>query len=288
MSDPSFENVLLERRDGIATITLNRPEKLNALSADLLADLRAALDLVEADHDVRVVVLTGAGRAFSSGFDIAPGRHRASMPATARWEQTHLAPRTLLRMWYLRQPTIAAVNGFAMAAGCVLALSCDIVIASEQAVFAEPEIRHVAHSPFTILPFLTHNKSLNWFYLTGDSIDPHTARSWGLVNKVVPPERLAEEARAAAQRIALVPPFAAQIMKRSIHQAYDKMGFSEAFEHHLVIRMAEGLVPDVPEKADLNQIRDERGLRAFLDARDGPFTAQQGSQGSVTRSVIGE
>src|SRR5262249_2267571 len=155
---------------------------------------------------------TGAGRAFSSGFDIAPGRHRPETPATARWDQTHQAPRTLLRMWYLRQPTIAAVNGFAMAAGNVLAMACDIVIASEQAVFAEPEIRHVAHSPFTMLPFLTHNKHANWFYLTGDGIDPHTAQSWGLVNRVVPADQLERAARQAARRIAMVPPFAAQIM----------------------------------------------------------------------------
>jgi enoyl-CoA hydratase/carnithine racemase len=156
----------------------------------------------------------------------------------------------------------------------VLALACDIVLASEQAVFAEPEIRHVAHSPFTILPFLTHNKHLNWFYLTGDSIDPHTAAAWGLVNKVVPAEQLQDEAWRAAQRLAMVPPFAAQIMKRSIQQTYDKMGFTEAFQHHLVIRMAEGLVPGVPEKDNLNKIRDDKGLRAFLEARDNPFAQQ--------------
>ncbi len=276
MADPTFANVLLERREGIARITMNRPEKLNALSSELLDDLDAALDLVEADHDVRVVVLTGAGRAFSSGFDIAPGHVRPEIPATARWDQTHKAPRTLLRMWYLRQPTIAAVNGFAMAAGNVLALACDIVIASEQAVFAEPEIRHVAHSPFTLLPFLGHNKHLNWFYLTGDTIDAQTAMTWGLVNAVVPPDRLEETAWQAARRIAFVPPFAAQVMKRSIHQTYDKMGFTAAFQHHLDIRMAEHLVPGVPEKERLNQIRDTQGLRAYLQHRDAAF-AEQGT-----------
>jgi enoyl-CoA hydratase/carnithine racemase len=270
MGERQFENVLLEKREGIATVTLNRPEKLNALSAALLADLRDALDDIEADHDVRSVILTGAGRAFSSGFDIAP-RPRDEVRATERWEQTHLPPRTLMRVWRLRQPVIAAVNGYAMAAGSVLAMLCDIVIASEQAVFAEPEIRHVAHSPFTLLPFLTFNKHLNWFYLTGDSIDAHTARSWGLVNKVVAADQLMVEAWQAAQRIAMVPPFAAQIMKRSIQQTYDKMGFADAFDHHLAIRMAEGLVPGVPEKDGLNRIRDEKGLRAFLEARDGPF-----------------
>lgn len=273
MNPPAFANLLLEKREGIARITLNRPEKLNALSTELLAELRAALDDIEADHDIRAVILTGAGRAFSSGFDIAP-RSRPPVRTTERWDQTHLAPRTLLRMWYLRQPTIAAVNGYAMAAGNVLAMACDIVIASEQAVFAEPEIRHVAHSPFTMLPFLTHHKHLAWFYLTGDSIDARTAAHWGLVTKVVPAEQLEAEAWRAAQRIAMVPPFAAQIMKKSLQQTYDKMGFTEAFQHHLAIRMAEMLVPDVPEKEALNRLRDEKGLRAFLEARDGPFARQ--------------
>lgn len=267
-----YDNILLERRNSIAKITLNRPEKLNALSQAMLADLRSALDEIESDHDIRVVLLTGAGRAFSSGFDIAPGQHRAEVPATARWEATHLAPRTLLRFWYLRQPTIAAVNGFAIAAGNVLALACDIVIASENAQFAEPEIRHVAHSPFTFLPYMTFNKHLNWFYLTGDPIDAWTAKEWGLVNKVVPPGKLEEEAWRIADRVAKVPPFAAQHMKRSIRQVYDKMGFTDAFEHHLVMRMVEGLVPGIPEKEQLNKIREEHGLRAFLEARDRPFT----------------
>jgi enoyl-CoA hydratase/carnithine racemase len=267
----SYENILLEKRDGIARITLNRPEKLNALSQPLLTDLSDACDDIEGDHDVRVVLLTGAGRAFSSGFDIAPGRVRAEVPATAKWEQSEHSARTLLRFWYLRQPTIAAVNGYAMAAGNVLALSCDIVIASRNAVFAEPEIRHVAHSPFTFLPFMTNNKHLNWFYLTGDTIDAQTASDWGLVTKVVPPEDLDAASWQAAERIAKVPPYAAQVMKRSIHQVYDKMGFSESLEHHLLIRMVENDATDIPEKERLHQIRDTAGMRAFLEARDGPF-----------------
>jgi len=158
-----------------------------------------------------------------------------------------------------------------MAAGNVLGRACELVIASETAQSAEPEIRHVAHSPNTFLPFMTFNKHLNWFYLMGDTIDAQTAKDWGLVNKVVAHEQLEAEAWAAAERVAQVPPFAAQHMKRSIHQVYDKQGFTEAFEHHLVMRMVEGLVPGVPEKEQLSRIRDEKGLRAFLEARDGPF-----------------
>jgi enoyl-CoA hydratase len=267
-----YENILLERRGGIAKITLNRPEKLNALSQQLLAELSAACDEIEADHDIRAVILTGAGRAFSSGMDIGPGRARAEVPATAQWETSTRSVRTLLRFWNLRQPTIAAVNGYAMGAGNVLALACDVVIASTTAVFAEPEVRHVDPSPFTFLPFLTNNKHLNWFYLTGDSIDAQTASNWGLVTTVVAPDELETASWQAAERIAKVPPYSAQMMKRSIHQVYDKMGFSEALEHNLAMRMIEHAATDVPEKELLHHVRDTAGMRAFLEARDGSFT----------------
>lgn len=269
--DANYENILFEKRDGIAKITLNRPERMNALSQGLLADLRRVTDEIEADHEIRVVLLTGAGRAFTSGFDINPSEVRAVPSDTERWETMNLAPRTLLRFWYLRQPTIAAVNGHAVAAGNVLALSCDIVLASDAAHFSEPEIRHVAHSPFTFLPFMTFNKSLNWFYLTGDSINAETAKEMGLVNAVIPADQLEAETWRVATRLAAVPPFAAQQMKRSIHQVYDKMGFTAALEHHLTIRQLGSLTPDIPEKEKLTGIRQTQGLRAFLAERDGQF-----------------
>ena len=276
---PEYQNVLLEKREHIAKITLNRPEKLNALSGELLADLEAACDEVEADHDIHVVLLTGAGRAFSTGFDIAPRERPAGEapppPVTTRWDSGHQAPHRLLRFHWLRQPTIAAVNGYAVAAGNVLAMSCDIVIASEEAQFGEPEIRHVAHSPFTFLPFQIGLKHANWLYLSGETIDAQTAERIGMVNKVVAPERLMEVAWQAAETLAKVPPFAAQHMKRSVNQTLDKMGYREAFEHHLVMRGWEGLVQGVPEKDELNRIRSERGLRGFLQERDTFFTGRE-------------
>lgn len=272
-----YQYLILEKRDHIAKITLNRPEKLNALSGELLTELEAARDEVEADHDIYVVILTGAGRAFSTGFDIAP-RERGTgepPPVTSRWDSTHLAPRRLLRFHWLRQPTIAAVNGYAVAAGNVLAMSCDIVIASEEAQFGEPEIRHGAHSPFTFLPFLIPLKHANWLYLSGELIDARTAERFGMVNKVVPADQLQEAAWQAAETLARVPPFAAQHMKRSINQTLDKMGYREAFEHHLVMRAWEGLVPGVPEREKLNRIRNEQGLRGFLQERDSFFMGRE-------------
>ena len=266
-----YESIRLEKGDRIATITLDRPEKMNALSAGLLREFGHALDDIQEDHDINVLILTGAGTAFSAGFDISPGQVHPDRPKTADWDATHLAPRTLMKLWHLRQPTISAVHGYALAAGNVLAMTSDIVIASEDAKFGEPEIRHVAHSPAVLLPFMMPFRHMNWLYYTGDTIDAATAEKWNMVNRVVPADQLLSEARQVAERIAKVPPYAVQTMKRSIKGTYDKMGFSEAFEHHLMLRMVEGMAQGVPEKEALDAIRQEHGLRAFLEARDGPF-----------------
>ena len=266
-----YRHIRLEIVERIATLTLNRPEKMNALSADLLSEFSDALDWVHHDHEVNVLIVTGAGRAFSAGFDISPDQHQPELPVTANWDVAHLAPRTLMKLWHLRQPTIAAVNGYALGAGNVLAMTADIVIASQEAKFGEPEIRDVSHSPAILLPFMIPFRHLHWLYYTGDTIDADTAVQWNMVNKVVPPDRLWEEALEAAERIARVPAFATQTMKRSIKATYDKMGFSEAFEHHLMLRMIEKITPEIPEKEALHAIRGELGLKSFLEARDGPF-----------------
>ena len=267
----AYETLLFEKTDHVAKITLNRPDKMNALSGQLLSELSDAFDAVNGDDDVSVLIITGAGRAFSAGFDISPGGSRSEIPSTARWDAGHQPARIIMKLWQIRQPTIAAVNGHALAAGNVLAMSADIVIASESATFGEPEIRHVAHSPAIMLPYMAPFRHLSWFYYTGDTIDARTAERWNIVNKVVPPADLQDEAWSAAERIAKVPPFAVQMMKRSIRAAYDRMGLSDGFNDHLMLRMIEGMTPGVPEKDALDEIKNDQGWRAFLDARDGPF-----------------
>ena len=217
--------------------------------------------------------VSGAGRGFSAGFDISPGQTHEAVPPTAHWDATHLASRTIMKLWNLRQPTICAVNGHALAAGNVLAMTADIVIAADNAVFGEPEVRFVAHSPAIMLPYMIPFRHLNWLYFTGDTVDALTAERWNMVNKVVPADTLMEEAMRVARRIASVPPYAAQMMKRSIKGAYENMGFTSAFENHLMIRMIEGMADDVPEKEALRAIREEQGMRAFLQARDAPFVS---------------
>ena len=267
-----FETILYEvGDDGVASVTLNRPERRNALNPQLLHELEDVFNEVDADDNVRLAVITGAGPAFCAGYDLTPNQERPNYSATERWEHTHWQARLVSRPWYSRVPWIAAVDGPAAAAGNVLAMSCDLIVASERAQFGEPEIRHVAHSPHVLLPYITSNRHLREFYYTGDFIDVETAEKWDLVNKVVPAGEAMNEAMVMARRIAQVPPFALQMMKRSITAVYDAQGFGKGLDDHLMLRMIETLVPDVPERDYLGKVRQEQGMRAFLDARDGPF-----------------
>ncbi len=270
-----YEFLLSDESEGVATLTLNRPEKLNSLSQGLLAELRDALDAIEANPEVRVVVITGAGvRAFSSGFDLTPGQVSDNpLQDEADWSRlVRLNFDTLMRIWNLRQPVIAAVNGHAIAAGSNLALIADITLAAENATFGEPEIRHFALSPLLLLPYLANNsKAMHYLYYSGDTIDAGEALRLGLVSKVVAPEELQAEARRIALRIARVPAYAVQLTKRSIKGAYEMMGFKNALELH---RANDTLVLDasrIEEKRELMGLLQREGLRAFLERRDGPF-----------------
>jgi enoyl-CoA hydratase/carnithine racemase len=271
----TYEYLLVESADKVATITLNRPEKHNALSQGLLAELRDALDRIEGDKEVRVVVITGAGRqAFSTGFDLNPRELATDTPQDeADWNRLiKLNFDTLLRIWNLRQPVIAAVNGHAVAAGSNLALICDITLAAENATFGEPEIRHYALSPLLLLPYFANNsKVMHYLYYSGDTIGAEEALKLGLISKIVPQGQLLSEAQRIARRIAQVPAYAVQLTKRSIKAAYDMMGFKNAMELH---RANDALVIDasqIEEKRQLMRPLMEKGLKAFLELRDGPF-----------------
>ena len=270
-----YEYIGIVKEDGVATITLNRPEKHNALSQELLAELRGTFDEIDTDKTIRVVVLTGAGRqAFSTGFDLNPRELTSDAPQDeADWNQLiRLNFETLMRIWNLRQPVVAAVNGHAVAAGSNLALICDVTIAADNATFGEPEIRHFALSPLLLLPYFANNsKAMHYLYYTGDTIGAEEALKLGLVSKVVSQDQLQSEAQRIARRIARVPAYAVQLTKRSIKSAYEMMGFKNAMELH---RANDALVIDasqIEEKKKLMGTLMEKGFKAFLELRDGPF-----------------
>jgi enoyl-CoA hydratase/carnithine racemase len=271
----AFEDLIVEQDGAVTVITVNRPARLNSLRIpQTVSELTRALDEIDDDRDTRVVVITGAGdRAFSTGFDLAePG---AWADDDRGWyEMANADFKMLMRIWELRQPVIAAVNGLAVASGANLAMVCDLTIAAENASFAEPEIRHLALSPLLLLPWLTGSKVAHELYYTGDEITAQRALELGLVNKVVPPGEALSEAVRVARRISLVPSLALEMTKRTIKKTYEIMGIRDALDWH---RMADTfmLASDTPEKQLLLDAYEAGGMRAFLEARDGPFRDQE-------------
>ncbi|WP_436700588.1 enoyl-CoA hydratase/isomerase family protein [Nocardioides sp. BYT-33-1] len=270
MVEPVFEDIRVERDGQVAVITLARPAALNALRQQTVTELNHAIEDVESDAGVKVVVLAAEGeRAFSSGVDLV------NDPApTTTMEVDAIAQRNarmIERLWYLDKPLITSVKGVALAAGCNLALIGDLTICGRSASFGEPEIRHGTLSPLLLLPWLTHFKLMNHMYLTGDSVDAEEAHRLGLVNRVVEDDAVDREAVALAHRIANAPLLTLQSVKRSVRMMLDAQGFKGLQMGH---RFADTLVLDstgLPERDRLREIRANDGFRAFLEARDAPY-----------------
>ena len=269
----SFENIIYERKGQIAYLTLNRPEKLNALNADLLVEFREAMGVVEADTEVRALIITGAGRAFSSGFDIER-KSESLEPLTGKVDawRTHLQGlvETFMTVWNCSKPVIAAVNGYALGGACELVQVCDIKIASDRAIMGEPEIRAGFGAPMLITPYsvnLAHAKEL---LLTGDTVDAHEAARIGLVNRVVPHDNLMAECEKVAKKICLLPQIGVKMTKESVNRAMEEMGFLSAVKHNLEL-MTLFDTNTSPEQEEFNAISESQGLRAALDWRDSRF-----------------
>jgi enoyl-CoA hydratase len=206
---------------GVALVTLDRPEALNALSFDLLDDLADALDALDHDPACRAVVITGAGtRAFAAGADIRElaTQTDASLREEGRFEVWD-------RLGAIGLPLIAAVRGMALGGGCELAMTCDMIVAAEDAVFGQPEIR------LGVMPGAGGTQRLTRaigkaramaLILTGDTIDARTAETLGLVSQVVPADATVDAALELATRIAAMPPLAVRAAKTAVHAAAEQ------------------------------------------------------------------
>jgi enoyl-CoA hydratase len=271
----AYETILYERRDATALITLNRPERLNAMNGAMLRELNAAMDAAEADDAVRAIVLAAAGKGFCSGFDLK--EQAAARPSgVAQWRP--LLQRdfdTVMRFWNSPKPTLAAVRGPALAGGCELALACDITIAAEDALFGEPELRFGAGIVVMLLPWLAGPKRAKQLLLTGDdTLSAHRAEAIGVVNEVVPDGSELTRALTLAGDLAAMDPMALRQTKRAINRSYEIMGMGEALAAALDI----DLQIEGEGTADKQQFMDlvrRDGLRAALAWRDARFAAKQ-------------
>jgi len=264
--------LLVEDVGPVRRLTLNRPEKLNALSSALVEALSDALAAAAADVDVRVVVIRGAGRAFCAGYDLIEDAAFAAGADVAAWRAAlaHDMAR-LLEIFDHPKPVIAEVHGYCLAGGCDLMMMCDVALASDDAMFGEPEIRFGSGVVTMVMPWLVGARKAKELLFTGeDRIPAAEALRIGLVNRVVPRDGLSDAALAFAEEVAKLDPVAIALTKRSINRSLEVAGFREALWANVdldaIIEAAE-----VPERKEFGRIRAEQGLKAAIAWRDARF-----------------
>ena len=253
----SNEPVLL-RNDagGIATVTLNRPKQYNALSEELLTELQAQLDSIEKDPSVRVVVIAGSGSAFCAGHDLKQMRVN---PTKAYYDRLFAqCSRIMMTLTRMPQPVIARVHGIATAAGCQMVAQCDLAVASDNARFAVSGINVALFCSTPSVPLARNvsRKQAMEMLLTGDFIDAATAKARGLVNRVVPVEKLDAEVKALADAIIAKSPVAVTTGKKMFYKQIE-MGMEAAYEYAAEVMACNMMAEDVGE-----------GIDAFMQKRD--------------------
>ena len=269
------ELVLYETDGPVGIITVNRPDKLNAISPRLMHAWWDALRTAETDESTSVVVLRSEGRSFCVGFDISgaepePGQKVYGHDALSRHAMLAEGLEFMLAHWYLRKPVIASVQGHAVGGGCEIALLCDITIAAADAVFGEPEVRFSDPGPGLIMPWIIGYKRARELHYLGDLIDAPTALELGMVNRVVPTEELRTETLAYARRMALIAPEALAAAKLGINRGADAAGFRSAIHAGLDV-VAPVYATETAVGAEFRDRAARDGLKAALAWRRAQF-----------------
>ena len=264
MADPVL---LTDRTPWGVRLTLHRPDKLNALSSALVTALSDAIDAAAADPDVRVIALAGAGRAFCAGYDLTE-EAAGDIQGPVAWRDLLAADvAATMRVLDCPKPVIAQIHGYALAGGRELAMACDLVVAADGTKLGEPEIRYGSAPVALLMPFLVGQKKTRELLFTGDLVDAVEAERIGLVNRVVPAERLVAEVDALADRIARTPPEVIGPTKRMLNRAMDAMGLRQALEAGIDLGAIVNAA-DTPEQREWDTIVRRDGLKAALAWRD--------------------
>jgi len=258
----------------LARISLNRPDKLNAINAAMIAELNQALDRAEADEAVRVILLTGEGRAFSAGFDLDSGPEQeagadVSALQSAVREELTTDFNIIMRFWDCPKPTIAAVHTYCLGSAMEMAVACDITLAAQGCRFGAPEVKFGSGIVALVLPWLCGPKKAKELLLTGnDRVTSEQAEAWGLVNRVVEAGQLLEAARALAMEIVQNDQLAVRLTKQAINRSMEAAGMRrallEALETDIEIECTE-----TEESRRFNEIRKSEGTRAAIAWRAG-------------------
>ncbi|MFQ5880101.1 MAG: enoyl-CoA hydratase-related protein [Dehalococcoidia bacterium] len=264
----AYETILCQTEGGRARITLNRPEKLNAISLQMQEELDRALWEADSDPGVHVVILRGAGRAFSSGYDISPTAGQGQMSLERDIWRLEQGLFKRLAIWDMHKPVIAQVHGYCLAGGTDLALLCDIVIAAEDAVIGFPPVRAMGSPPNHMWTYLVGPQWAKRFLLTGDSVSGKEAERIGLVLKAVPADELEAEVESLADKMAKIDVDLLAANKRIVNVALELMGARTV--QRLAAEM-DGRAHLAPSVAEFARIAREVGLKAALEWRDAKF-----------------
>jgi enoyl-CoA hydratase/carnithine racemase len=278
-----YQNIIYEKQRNGVLITLNRPDALNALNEDLMNELDQALAQAESDPEIRAVVITGSGRAFSAGEDISGDDPETAWPygipegssLNATYNKLRDADRKdilgrQLYRWQYPKPLIGAVSGWCLGAASWLALTCHLTIAADDAVFGQPQVRHGANTDFIWVALAGFKNALR-YSLTGDHVDAQEALRIGLVNQVVPKDQLLETAFQFVERVARIPPETVKINLHISTLGLEMMGLRKAWTLNAELAAMARLTKREEFNKRLEEAKKKSGLKGFIQERDRPF-----------------
>ena len=272
-----FTTLTYDVRDAKAYVTLNRPDRLNAINDEMPGEIRAAVEQANADNDVRIIVVQGAGRAFCAGYDLKQFAEGSDGKGNERWRQTtpwdpvrdyrEMRRNTddFFTLWRSLKPTIAKVHGHAVAGGSDIALSCDLVVIADDARIGYPPARVWGCPTTAMWVYRLGAERAKRMLLTGDTIDGTTAAAWGLAVESAPADELDAAVERLADRIAGVPINQLVMQKLMINQAYDNMGLQGT---QLLATLFDGITRHTPEGNWFQNLAREQGFHAAVEWRD--------------------
>jgi enoyl-CoA hydratase/carnithine racemase len=278
-----YQNLLYQKQRNGVLITLNRPHALNAMNEGLMSELDHALAQAESDPEIRAVVITGSGGAFSAGEDISADDPETAwpygIPQGSSLNETYnkfrdadrkdILERQLYR-WQYPKPLIGAVSGWCLGAASWLALTCHVTIAADDAVFGQPQVRHGANTDFIWVALAGFKNALR-YSLTGDHVDAQEALRIGLVNQVVPKDQLLETAFQFVERIARIPPETVKINLHISTQGLEMMGLRKAWTLNAELAAMARLSKREEFNKHLEEAKKKGGVKGFVQERDRPF-----------------
>jgi enoyl-CoA hydratase len=276
----SYETLLYDVDGAVATITLNRPERLNTIVPPMPDEIEAAVHAAVRDRDVRVIVLRGAGRGFCAGFDFGEGFHHwdEGLTTDGEWDpgkdfMMATSPATgpvpkIMSIWRSPKPVIAQVHGWCVGGGSDMALCADLVVASEDARIGTPYARMWGAYLTGMWIYRLGLTKVKWHALTGQPLSGTEAAEAGLINSAVPFDRLEDEVAALAARLATVPLSQLAAMKLVVNQAYENMGLAST---QALGPILDGLMRNTPDAKRWIELAQSEGVAAAIAERDGPF-----------------